>query len=44
MRNVQSLSVVRSNDYIIVEITANAFLHHMVRNIVGVLLEVGTHC
>ncbi len=42
MRNVQSLSVTRSNDYIIIEVTANAFLHHMVRNIVGVLLEVGS--
>jgi tRNA pseudouridine38-40 synthase len=26
---------------VIVEIEANAFLHHMVRNIVGSLLEVG---
>ena len=26
-----------------IEIQANAFLHHMVRNIVGVLCEVGTH-
>ncbi len=43
MRNVQSLSVIRSNDYIIIEVTANAFLHHMVRNIVGVLLEVGSN-
>lgn len=25
-----------------VDITANAFLQHMVRNIIGVLLEVGT--
>lgn len=26
---------------IVIEITANAFLHHMVRNIVGTLLEIG---
>ena len=38
-RNVHSLSVTRDRDYIIVEISANAFLHHMVRNIVGDLLE-----
>lgn len=42
-RNVHSLSVTRDRDYIIVEISANAFLHHMVRNIVGDLLEVGYH-
>jgi len=27
--------------YICVDIKANAFLHHMVRNIVGTLLEIG---
>jgi tRNA pseudouridine38-40 synthase len=43
MRNVQSINVMRHHDYIIIEVTANAFLHHMVRNIVGVLLEVGAH-
>jgi len=42
MRNVTKLSVKRQENYIVIEITANAFLHHMVRNIVGVLLEVGT--
>lgn len=42
MRNVQEISVKRHGDFIVVEIQANAFLHHMVRNIVGVLLEVGT--
>lgn len=42
MRNVQSLTVTRSNDYVVIEVSANAFLHHMVRNIVGVLLEVGS--
>lgn len=42
MRNVHALNVRRSNDYIIIEVTANAFLHHMVRNIVGVLLQIGS--
>jgi tRNA pseudouridine38-40 synthase len=41
MRNVHSLTVTRQNELVVVEIQANAFLHHMVRNIVGVLLQVG---
>ncbi|MGY1457821.1 tRNA pseudouridine(38-40) synthase TruA [Luteimonas sp. A534] len=40
-RDLQQISVVREGDVIIVEIQANAFLHHMVRNIVGSLLAVG---
>ncbi|MEM7280784.1 MAG: tRNA pseudouridine(38-40) synthase TruA [Pseudomonadota bacterium] len=40
-RNVQTLLVSRVPDGVIVRITANAFLQHMVRNIVGVLLEIG---
>jgi tRNA pseudouridine38-40 synthase len=41
MRNVQSVAVVRCGELVILEITANAFLHHMVRNIAGSLLAVG---
>lgn len=41
MRNIQKIKVVRKENYVILEITANAFLHHMVRNIVGVLLKIG---
>jgi len=33
--------VLREGEQVIVEIEANAFLHHMVRNIVGSLLPVG---
>jgi len=40
-RNLQAVSVRREADMVVVEIQANAFLHHMVRNIVGSLLEVG---
>lgn len=40
-RNVIAASVVRVRDQVVIEIEANAFLHHMVRNIVGSLLEVG---
>ncbi len=40
-RNVHHLKVTQQGQYIIVDIQANAFVHHMVRNIVGSLLEVG---
>lgn len=42
MRHVQKLQVSRSGDLVILDITANAFLHHMVRNIAGVLIAVGS--
>ncbi len=41
MRNVHEISVTRHGDRVCVEIQANAFLHHMVRNIVGSLLPIG---
>jgi tRNA pseudouridine38-40 synthase len=41
MRNVHEISVTRRDEHVIVEIQANAFLHHMVRNIVGSLIYVG---
>jgi tRNA pseudouridine38-40 synthase len=41
MREVLHLNIQRQDDLIIIDISANAFLHHMVRNIVGVLLAVG---
>ncbi len=40
-RNVTHLAVYRHGPYIVLDIRANAFLHHMVRNITGTLLEVG---
>lgn len=40
-RNIHHLRVSRYDDYIVLDIKANAFLHHMVRNITGSLLEVG---
>jgi len=42
MRNVTSITIERYQDYIFLEIEANAFLHHMVRNIVGVMLKIGS--
>lgn len=40
-RNVKHLKVTRQGNYVVVDIKANAFVHHMVRNIVGSLLEIG---
>ena len=40
-RELQHVSVSREGDMVTVEVQANAFLHHMVRNIVGSLREVG---
>jgi len=42
MRNIHHLQVTRKGDIIIIDVTANAFLHHMVRNIAGVLIAVGS--
>lgn len=40
-RNLHHLNISRVGHYIVIDIKANAFLHHMVRNITGSLLEVG---
>lgn len=41
VRCIEHLHIVRRGELIILEVQANAFLHHMVRNIVGVLTAVG---
>ena len=40
-RNVHSVQVQRRGRLVMIDIQANAFLHHMVRNIAGVLMAVG---
>ncbi len=40
-RNLMHLQIERYQDFIVIDIKANAFLHHMVRNITGCLLEIG---
>ena len=40
-RDLHEISVRRTGEEVIVEVQANAFLHHMVRNIVGSLIVIG---
>lgn len=40
-REVQWINVSRKGDFVFIDVQANAFLHHMVRNIAGSLIEVG---
>lgn len=40
-RHLQEITVTREDDQVVIEVQANAFLHHMVRNIVGSLVPVG---
>jgi tRNA pseudouridine38-40 synthase len=41
VRRMQAIALVQKGEFIVAELTANAFLHHMVRNIMGLLIEVG---
>ena len=41
IRKLYKIAVSRQYEYVVIDVTANAFLHHMVRNIAGVLIEVG---
>lgn len=41
VRTVYRLDVQRHGDLVIIDVEANGFLHHMVRNIVGVLTAIG---
>lgn len=42
IREIFSINLRQDGDYIYIDVHGNAFLHHMVRNIVGVLLKVGS--
>ncbi|RJQ48376.1 MAG: tRNA pseudouridine(38-40) synthase TruA [Gammaproteobacteria bacterium] len=42
LRTVYRLHIARHGELVVLEISANAFLHHMVRNIAGVLMEIGS--
>ncbi|MGH8461047.1 MAG: tRNA pseudouridine(38-40) synthase TruA [Stenotrophobium sp.] len=41
VRNLQRINVYRQDEFVVMDICANAFLHHMVRNIIGALSAVG---
>ncbi|SDO98857.1 tRNA pseudouridine38-40 synthase [Nakamurella panacisegetis] len=43
VRELQSLTVGRQGDLVVVEVTADAFCHSMVRSLVGALIAVGEH-
>lgn len=40
-RHLFAASVQKQGSFILIDLVANSFLHHMVRNIVGTLLEIG---
>lgn len=41
IRQIHYMHIIRRGDLVVIEVQANAFLHHMVRNMVGVLMAVG---
>jgi tRNA pseudouridine38-40 synthase len=41
VRRVERVAVTRAGEWVRLDITANAFLHHMVRNVAGLLMSVG---
>lgn len=41
VRTLRELTVTRHGEFIVIKAAANAFLHHMVRNLAGVLMDIG---
>lgn len=41
VRRLERITVERCGERILIEVTANAFLHHMMRNIAGLLISIG---
>ena len=41
IKTIEYLNITKNDSSVLMEVKANAFLHHMVRNIVGTLLKVG---
>jgi tRNA pseudouridine38-40 synthase len=41
IKTIEHISLTQGGNEILLDIKANAFLHHMVRNIIGTLLKVG---
>jgi len=43
IRTVHAINIKRNHDTIVIDVQANAFLYHMVRNMVGVLFDIGSY-
>lgn len=43
VRTLHELNVTRNSEYVVLQVRANAFLQHMVRNLAGVLIAIGLH-
>ena len=43
IRTLHTMNLVQAEDHCYFEINGNAFLHHMIRNLMGSLMEVGLH-
>ncbi|MGH8282289.1 MAG: tRNA pseudouridine(38-40) synthase TruA [Gammaproteobacteria bacterium] len=41
VRTIHNLNIHRESEFILIDVVANGFLHHMVRNIAGVLIAIG---
>lgn len=41
VRTIHKLELTQQGEFIVIDIEANAFLHHMVRNIAGILMAIG---
>ena len=41
IRTLRELNVTRHGEFVVIHAAANAFLHHMVRNLAGVLMDIG---
>lgn len=42
VRFLEAITVTRKGEFVVIDVQANAFLHHMVRNIAGALMAVGS--
>ncbi len=42
VRYLERIAVTRKGNFVVIDVQANAFLHHMVRNIAGALMAVGS--
>ena len=41
IKNIKNLNIKKIRDFIIIDVTANSFLYHMVRNMVGCFIDIG---